>query len=401
MIEMIGLLTVPYCGYAALNQNGWISINLLFILAAITFAGLGYAVANFLPVQRREKLKGLATYELVEAFITIAIVFILIVLTSFSCTVGASLSSQYTDYSSLFKMVDGYVTNLLFVNGLSLLTQIYSTSIQFSVIANVVYLILNQFQQLLGLASFWLVKDIVAINFSSNIDVLFGEYAGLFTGIYGGFLGLSFAALFIIALSLPIIEAVSLTVLLPISIVFRALAFTGPQLRKVSNQMLAVAVGLYFVLPLTLAFNIYVANCLNIGQGIQAVPCAGYPFALSGYSVNSLSSSLFSSNCPPSVTTCSVQSSALPGFASSLLSTGIPWSFYSSAGVGGVGQFFTAMFDAPAVAANYAQSTAAYLFLSIVLIAIDMAITVGFMSGLANALDYVNSLFTSGGFWGD
>jgi len=398
-------LLLVACGFASVNHNGWIGINALVVLFSVTIAGLVYALSNLLPAERRERLKGVASYEVFEAIISLVIIAVLTAFAVAACQAGGQIFG-FSDYTGLFAAVENYLGNLLFVNGLSILTTLYTTSIQYTVVANLVYFLLNEGIQLLTgveqiskIVAPSILSGVVQLSFSTNIDVLFSEYAGVFTVVYGPLLAAAFGSLFILIILLPIIEGGALTVIAPIAIVFRSLSFMGPQLRRTSNVLLALAIGFYFVLPLTIALDSYISGCLGIGLGINAANAAScaYPFATSvtGYSVNAISPSLFGSSSSLPVNSLSVPNLAGLGGLS------LPTNFYFGSIGSNLDQFFTIFVDAPVVTAGYGKTVAAYFFVSILLIAIDMAITVGFITGLAKGLDAISNVFGSGGFWRD
>jgi len=395
VITVVPLPPVPVCGFATVNRGGWIGINVLVVLFTITIAALIHALSNLLPAGRREKLKGVVNYEILEAFLSLIIIIVLIGFATLTCNAGASLLG-YSGYADLFNALDAYLGNMLFVNGMNFLASLYTKSIQYTVIANIAYFTLNRgldFLQGLPIASSLnVIPNVLTISYSSSIDALFSAYSGIFTTTYGTLLSLSFGGLFILFLMLPIIRAGALTVVAPLSIIFRSIGFAGPQLRKTANTFLAISIGFYFVLPLMVAFDIYVASCLNIGLGIKPVACS-YPFSsfLGGYNVTTLDITMFTSQA-----TLPMGSQNAPSFASGI---NLPTSFYATSIGSNMGQFFQSFFDAPSVAAEYGQKIAAYVFMSIVLIALDLAITAGFIAGLAKGLDAMNGLFGTGGFW--
>jgi hypothetical protein len=399
---MISNLFVQACGFATVNNSDWIGINTLIVLFSVTIAGFVYALSNFFPAGRRERLKGVVSYEIFEAFISLIIIAVLTFFAAAACQAGGLLVG-YSSYTGLFNAADNYLGNLLFVNGLNLLTSLYNASIQYTVVANLAYFLLSEGLQLIqGISQVSkiiapsLLSGVVQVTFSTNIGTLFGEYAGVFTSVYGGLLAASFGSLFMLLILLPIIEAGAMTVMAPIALIFRSLSFVGPQIRKTANVILALAIGFYFILPLTIVLDSYIAGCIGIGLGVKT-SCTSYPFTTSvtAYSVNSISPSLFGSS-----SSLPLNSSNVPNLAG-LGGLNLPTSFYFGSIGNNLGQFIGIMLNAPGVTAGYGETVAAYFFVSILLIAVDMAITVGFIAGLAKGLDAIANVFGSGGFWRD
>lgn len=408
------LLFQVACGFAQLDTNGWIGINVLVVLFSVTFGALIYTVANFMPGQKGRKLKGIASYEIIEAIFSVILVFALFVIANFACQAGAVLYGSGNGYAGIFTAAEGYIGNLLFQNGVNLMTSMYTVSINYSMIAKIVYFLMEEGAQFLqGVVSALAGGDIfgLSIGFSTNIASLLGAYAGIYTNIYGTFLIASFAGLFIMFLVLPIIQAAALTIVAPLAIAFRALAFTGPGLRKTANLFLAMAVGFYFVLPLTIGFNSYVVSCLNIQNqlGIQNNACdvAGtttsqYPFFtryLANYVVVTPPSSIFENQAGVGIISSGANGAA-PSWVGSNPDLGtLDSSFYNS--VTNLNSDFALMFSASETAESYGRQVAAYLFVSTVLLAIDFGITLGFIAGLAKGLDAMAGLFGAGSFWSD
>jgi hypothetical protein len=384
------------CGFATIDRGGWISTNVLVVLLAVTIAALVYAIGNFFPVERREKLRGTVRYEIVEAFISLVIIITLILFAAFTCNAGGALVGQ-AGYSGVFNAADGYVGALLFTNGAGLMGNLYTASVQYEVVYNLLYA---------GSEFVWstlstFAKSSTAGIISFGIPIwgagFFREISMLFSTVYAGALDASFGGLFILFLLLKIIEACALTIVVPTAILMRTIPFAGPQLRRTSNLLLAMAVGFYFVFPTMVVLNNYVASCLSLKVGVAQAACANYPFLtyLKGYVMPMAPSSLFTSG-----TTYPVSSSVLPSFASGSIS--IPLSFFSAGLNGGFIQILSTAINGGAVALQYGTQVAAYVFLGIVLIALDLGVTAGFIIGISKGLDSISSgnAFGAGPFFG-
>ncbi len=398
---MIGFLlatssSASACGFTQLNISNWLGINSLVILAIITIAAFVYTLANLLPGERGQKLKGAANYEIIEAMLSIVLIIVLLLLVSAECSVGPALVGS-NGYTGVFGADDTYLGNLLFLNGLNIVSNFYTTSIQFVTVANIWYFGSTQVADLLGTKTFSPKGVQMKMSVSSSIDILFTEFSELFTAIYSGLLIVTFGGLFILFLTLPIVQAGAFNVVIPIAIVMRAIPFAGPQLRRTANTFIALAIGFFLVFPLTIAFDSYVASCLSMPFGGGAAQCnasVNYPFfsnALSGYdgavtAITSNSVSIFT------VGSSTAQSGQVP---SDLNGLSLPTTFFGTS-FANYGQFFTELYDAPLVAEQYGRAIADYVFLGVFLLAIDMAITMGFVISVAKGLNNINQVFGSG-----
>jgi len=384
------------CGFATIDRGDWISTNVLVILLAVTIAALVYMIGNFLPTERREKLKGTVRYEIIEAFISLMIIITLMLFAAFTCSAGGALVGQ-AGYSGVFNAADSYVGTLLFTNGASLMGNLYTASVQFEVVYNLLYSGAGWLAVQIGGALKLLTGGVVSLGIPIWGAAFFRELSMLFSTIYAGALDSSFGGLFILFLVLKITEACAMTIVVPTAILMRTLPFMGPQLRRTSNLLLAMAIGFYFVFPMMVVFNNYVASCLSLKVGVAQTACANYPFLtyLEGYAAPAAPSSLFTSG-----TTYPVSSGALPSFASGSLS--IPLTFFGAGLSGGFGQIITAAINGGAVALQYGTQVAAYVFLGIVLMALDLGVTAGFIIGISKGLDSIASgnAFGAGPFFG-
>ena len=383
------------CGFASLNTGDWIGINTLVVLLGITVAAFIYALANFLTVERREKLKGYVRYEILEAAFSAIILVSLILIASFACSAGGLLYGQ-SGYTGLFASSDTYVGNLLFVSGLSALGNIFTVGTQYTVISNIAQGIsAGYLESISENYSVPVLGGYASISPDTKITDLFTKFSALFFTLVDT-MAISFGGLFILFVMLPIISATALTVVAPTALLMRSLSFMGPQLRRTSNLFLAMAIGFYFVLPLMIGTNAYVASCLNI-YASPSQPSCNYPFfpGYTGpYTLFSVStSSLFGSGA-----TYPLSSSNLPSFANGI---SVPLSFFGSAflSTSGLGQLFTIIFNGPQLAAQYASATAAYVFMGIIMVALDLGVTVGFIMGIARGLDSLGR-FSGGSFFG-
>lgn len=409
------------CSIATLfnTSNGWISVCIIVVLFSLTLAGLIYAFSNILPTARGEQLKRITKYEIFEALLSLIIIFALFGMAVLSCNVGAQLTGQ-SSYTNLFTFADTYLGTLLFTNGVSIVSQLYSKSVEYVVASNMILILFNLGQTALQafMSSVSTLFSLVQITPGSGIGYVLYSYSGTLTLLYAALMVIAFAPLFILFLVLPLIQGGALTVVVPVALVLRSLSFVGPKVREASNLFLAIAIGFYFILPLTLVFNVYVADCLNIGlvSTLQVGSCAGYPLAqyATGYTLPTMTTSLFttvgeglvgissSSSCsaPSSSTTPTSTLCSFGGVSPESLFAayaGIPSLQY----IPGFAGIFADLVYAPAQAVSFGEEVSYYLFLGIVLLSLDLAITVGFINGLGKGLNSISSLFGVEPLFGD
>jgi len=385
-------------GYGGAYAKEWLSISALIVVATVMISSLIYALSNLLPVEKRERLKGIVRYELFEAFISIIIILIIIGISDFACNAGAAMFGTQS-YSGLFYSDEQYIGTLAFEKSTALVGSLYTSAIQFGIAEQIAqYLYSTGIAYLASVAPTppllsWLTSKIpasvsVTPDVSADLGELYGAYAGLFLGVFGTFALAIYSMLFILFISLPIIQAIALTVVLPVAILVRLFAFTGPKLREVSNTFLALAIGMFFVFPLTIAFDSYVANCMGL-LGTSSQSCNLVPASVLSYL---------------SATPITISQSALfnikPVSLSSQLTitSTVYQSVFTSGGAPGIG-LLTLLVTAPQLSFNFSNLIAEYVFVGIVLIGIDFLITVGFISGINKGLNAISNIVSMGPLW--
>ncbi len=375
-------------GYGGAFAKDWLQINALLVLFIVLISSVLYALSSLLPPSKRERLRSIIRYEFFEAFLSLVIIFIILALSSTMCTVSADLSNSPT-FPGTFYSDELYIGNLLFNKGAILVSQLYMTSIEYGIAEEVAEYVFPFVFNLLGMLP-------VMPALSPDYTGIYSAFADLFIGLYAGLVLAVFGVLFVLFLFLPVIQAISLTVILPVAIATRSLAFTGPKLREVSNTFIALAIGFFFVLPATLSFDQYIAGCLSM--------ISGKPSSCTWLTQQDLS---YLKITPMPVSTSSLFTSTSQSLTSApqLFIFGtypISASFFSSILSSGAAPGFsslTLIINAPSIALSYGDIIAQYIFLGIVLIAIDFGITMGFVAGLARGLNAVSGLMETGPLW--
>ncbi|MGC9037263.1 MAG: hypothetical protein ACP5IK_00920 [Candidatus Micrarchaeia archaeon] len=388
---MVSLLLASVCGvfangmsagYGGAWEKQWLAVSLFIVLAVLSISGLLYAISGVMPTKRREKLKGIIHYEMFEAFVSIILIFSVLLLSGLACYAGSVLF-QSSSYQGLFYNDEVYIGDLLFNRGTALVSQLYTSAIEYGIASQALsYVIGNALTYIHNAFVTAHPNFVIFTGPSIDISSILNTYASQFLGTYASIVLIVWGVLFIIFLSLPLIQASALTVVLPVAIITRLFAYSGPKLREVSNTFIAFAIGLFFVFPLTIALDSQITTCLitptasNCGwlysQYIQPVP-EQVPV-----------SSLFTSSTAP-----------ISGFQVSLN----VFSAIATSGAAPGLSMVTLLFNAPVVAWDYATKIADYVFMGIVLIGIDFLITIGFIAGFAKGLSSISGLFEGGEFW--
>lgn len=388
-----------YCSFAgqgigSLDANGWITITSLVLVLNFSVAAVLYAISGILPTTYREKLKGAVKYEAFQGIISAVILAILIASSASLCYVGQALVYQSTtaQYQNPIQYSELYTSNLMFNTGLSLFTSIYSESILLTLTGNIAEVLEEFLPQITILPT-------LSFTVGSGLIGIFYGFSGALTSTFLALIAVTFGILFVVYLILPFIQQLAFTVVLPIALILRSIPFAGPNLRQTSDTMLALAIGFYFIFPLTILMNNFImqwiyTSCVPGINGVVPSLCNPYSQYTGQYGlVNLPISSLF--NLPP-------QNLDSVGFLGGIA---LPDTFYSSSynGFGGLGSGITLilenLYNTPNLILTYAQKTAQYLFQGIFLIGLDLAITVGFAMGLSKGLNSIGTMIGVGPFW--
>lgn len=380
-------------GAGSLNTGSWIQINLLVVILSFSVSALVYTFSNFFPTSMRTKMQGAAKYEAFQGIVSIAIIIVLIAFSSITCQAGEALTASsapviHTTYQNPMQFAEAYIGNLMFTRGLSLFSQIYSESVLLAVNANIASTIEEALEE-------FTVNQYLSISFSPGlVGTLFG-FSGALGATFEPMIVVCFGVLFMIYLLLPMIEALALTVIVPIALIMRSIPFAGPKLRESSDTFLALAIGFYFILPLALLMNSYIISWIYAPCTASSTLCNPYnqytaPYQLAQVSTNQLF------NTPPQTLTSG--SSPLSGIK-------IPASFFSTSvanegGIlGGLKAVLEITFNLPSIMVEYSLKTAEYVFEGVVLIGLDLAITLAFAQGLTKGLNSVGKMVGVGPFW--
>ena len=402
MIDLLLACTLLHPLYE-LDKGNWIGINSIIVMMSIVLASLVLALSKFLSTQYVEKVRMIVKYEITEGFVSLMIIFALLTLTSASYTAVCSLTTSAAGpgFNDPFQFATSYLSNLLFIKGIGMANKMYYASTVLAVDGKVLDYTMSTLASF-ATASAFKTKFVgplgslsVGIVFPSDqVEYLYYDYVSVLGGFLSSTIILTFGMLFIMFLILPAIQYLSLTVVVPVAIALRSLAFTGPNLRVASNTIIALSIALYFIFPLTLAMDSYVTNwvwCINM----NAASCNPYVAYLTPYALNNNPmQGLLSSNTAP---TSYDNGAGVP--------ISMPIDIYSQliAGNGGLVStletLLKGLVNTPGIIGDYTMQTSQYLFQGIVLMALDIAITVGFAQGFAKGLNSVSQLVGTGQFW--
>ncbi len=403
-----------------LNHNNWIGITLLVVLTFMMVGAAAYGLSGILPVNMREKIRGSVKYEYVQGVFSIVLVAAIFAISLTACSVEGAITSSATklggpplgvtpacgtSYTDPFQFSNCYVGNLLFSKGTALVSGMISEGFFLFAEGNLLYFVVNSAAQKLPKAAGagtlfgainWGFDISPSISNSEGPAEIFYDYSFILVLVFETIIVATFGLLFLLFLSLGFIELLSLTLVLPVAIAMRCISFAGPKLKEASNAFIAIAIAFYFVFPVTIAMNYYIVNWTYCSNGGACNPYA--ESYLSTYTLNTLPLINLFSN-PENVVLGS-------GTGAGGLNLNLPLNFYgavmqSNGGfINMVANIFVAAVALPNVMNNYTTQTAQFVFEGIFLIALDLAITVGFSVGFFKGLETVGQILAVGPVWG-
>ncbi len=382
---------IPLVGYQSCNlygatsyTNSFLPVNFLVILASFSIVTMVYVISRVLPPRTGGRITAVTRAEMVELVISVAILLLVLAFSVTACSISSSISGSITKGSSQSPITTSelYIGDLTFDTGLTLLTNIYSYSISFS-ITSVFYNDLPNvaIEEYLPTPNINLGFLQVEFPFGFDLGKMYGIISTLLLGFFAPLLITALAMLFVQWLALPVIQATAFVVVLPVALAMRSFAYAaaGPGLRSAANTVLAIAIAAYIIYPLAVSFDPCIMSwlyghqsCLSMGGSSPGSnPLSQY---LAPYTVSSLPPGLFSSTQSSSYQT-SLGPLPVPAIGT-LISTAVSLGFPGLDPIIVLDDMQTLVND-----------TAQFIFVGVVLFAIDVGITVAFAMGLTRALN--------------
>jgi hypothetical protein len=368
------------------SATSWVGINVLVIVVALLIVAAVFAMSSIMSDSLRSRLRAAARDELTQAFISAVIIVVLIIFANAVCGVSQTISMQLTGKSQApFAYAETYIQGLSLNTGLTLLSNLYTQATLYviegqvfesagNLLNGIATTVIKAFTK--SFAS--TIKNLVVFGIggaSSSMADLLNNIAAFYMGVLAPFVVISIGLLFVQFLALPLFQSLAFTVILPAAIALRTLTFMGTPLKNASNSVLAIAIALYMVYPLMIAFNSYMI------AWVFSTHNPSYAYVLTTVSGTNIPISTLLSNPPSGFTSGGIFASTftslynggvLKTFLGNTYNAGLisltPWSIASDT------QF-------------YIFQVAKFLFTSVILILLDVAVTFAFATGLAKALN--------------
>jgi len=360
---------------------GWLPINYIIILFGFLVVAFIFMISRFMPTSLRVRLTQITRVEITQLVISIVILLVLLSLTTSACNLSASLGSKVLSAAGVtgvtgltpFEYADYYIGTLALNRGINLIGYVYQTSIRYAIVGRI-FTVLSQDLSISptigGVFS-------VTISYAHDFGTLYGSLSDVYFDALSPILIITIGMLFLQYLALPIFEYTAFTVLLPVALVLRFIPYGGTGLRTISNAVLAIAIAIYIIYPLMIAFDSYIiywiytpslnplygcTNCLSTAYVLPALPSSS--FLESNTLITSSKNSLFSI------------------FGSGLgVSTPVTNNLLSSS------LYATLRVPIVSVASYIIQNMSEFIFLAVFLFGLNLAVAIGFAMGLARSLD--------------
>ncbi len=357
--------------------NSWLGPSIIVILTAFLIIAIIYMLSGIFQSSLRSKMRVMVKSEVVQLVISAVIIAILIGSAATACNISASISQSLVKSSlNPIQYSEYYIGNLSMNTGLKLLSYLYTTSIVYGIDARILHIIGNSF-------NFFQTRAVLGIelDFGVNLSIPYGFLAALYTGILSPFLIIVIGMLLLQYILLPLIQYTAFTVVLPVTLIVRSIAYIGTSrgLRSAANALLAIAIAFYLIYPLTIGLDSLIVHWIYS----SANPTFTY-----------LQSTLQFNQIPS--TFLSTTASTLTGPTGFGFSTQSISSLLNSASTLGIAKFLNPI-NVPQEANFIITTMAQFIFVGIFLFALNMGITVAFALSLSKALDA--GIDGAGSFW--
>ncbi|MGC8651649.1 MAG: hypothetical protein ACP5UH_00125 [Candidatus Micrarchaeia archaeon] len=371
--------------------NSWLSINLLVILVSLLIGAFILAISRILPSRFSGKVTSAVRTELTQALLSAVIIMVLLGMASAACSISTSMSSTVTGSAlSPFQFADYYIGNLTMNSGLSLLSKVYFTSVEYSIESTIFEVsygsILNGYNPLAFAAKF----NGLSVSFATrmNLGKVFKILSDVYMSVFAMVLITTIGALYLQWVMLPLLEYTAFIVVLPVALVMRSLSFVGGNLRNTANAFLAIAIAAYLVYPLMVGFDGYAVSWIFSANN------PSYKYLSYAYTFTPYSPSAFFAELPSSSLVAGNPSTA-PSYLQS---------FVSSAGISlnplaELGSLASSVLTAPYVTNTIIEEISKFMFVGIFMFAINIGVTAGLAMGVAKALN--SGVEGASTFWGN
>lgn len=415
------------CSYG----TSWLGINSLVILMSLSVVIVVYMLSRFLPANTRAKLTGITKIELTQILISVFILTILVSITSALClttvSIGEAASSPNSIVSSYtsavpfpaletpnvvvaaqtgdpFTYAESYTGNYAFNIGPNLAIQIYSYSYSFAIVSLIWYQVGDVLSDILPALN-PVNTGPVSISLPLGIDlgIPYGTLSDVFIDILAPLTVLGIGIMLAQYILLVLSESIAFLVILPVALVLRSVAFSGGALRSAANSILAIAIAIYIIYPVMVVFDSYIVHWMFTEcNGVATVSCNPSAVYLQATYSHEILCSLTSYGT--AYQNCVIPEQSYP--TSLTLQSGATFNFnmfaYAIDSITSIGNFFSGLFgyngETTVLAVQYViLELSEFLFIVIVLFAINLTVTVGFSIGLTKALN--NGIEGAASFW--
>ncbi len=392
-------MTVSYTGSCALYGAGstytgsWLYINVLVVLLGLAAVAMIYILSRLFPSRLQGRIAGITRVEFTQLISSIAIIGVLLAFSVSACNLTQSMTSQYLTSAGVSTQLSGmdpfayseyYISNLSLNTGIKLLTFLYTESMAYTMDAQVLSKLSADLPRLKG--SYPIGSKLLggsgfslSLEFATELGIPYSTLSAFYIGIFSSIVGAAIGMLFLQWLALPVIEAVAFTVLLPITLILRSIAYSAERadLRRAANAFLAIAIAAYIIYPLTIALDSYIVHWIYTPCGASATNCnPNFQYLDTAFTIDKISSTAFSS-----------ASSAVTDVFNGYIFSAAPSALSLIGSAAPLALRALVPTNVPAQAQYIVNTSAQFLFVSIVLFAFNLAITLVFAQSLTIALD--------------
>jgi hypothetical protein len=390
--------------------NSWLGINFIVILISLMIVAVAWSLSSFFPAETRSRIRSVSRFEMIQAVISVAILAILLGFSLATCTISSTISTTLAHTSMNPFQYANYYIGATLNSGVTLLSNIYASSVSYAVTAslwqngaafiyssiklrNIPIRNLLTTPSLTSATQFGKLSNFLDITFGiQNVDMsqAFYSLSVIYIQIFSPIIIIALGLLFIQFFLLPLMQSIAFTIILPVAIAMRSLAFTSSNIGSAANSLIAIAIALYLIYPMTVAFDSYAV------AWVFSASNPGSQYMNTAFTLNSIKPASYFTTSPSSSTLLGVNTSG------TLLGMEVNAGTFifkacSSAGGNPGCLAITPLFTAPLQLERYVNQMSQLVFVSILLFVLNISITIGLAMSIHKALN--SGLGESARFW--
>ena len=392
-VTSVAQTTSNSCTLGGAYTSNWVGINIDVLLLWSAVIGAVFAVSQLFPGKARAAASGIVRAETVQLFISLFIIIALLTVSSAACGISSGISSKLLNTPNLnpFQYAEYYTENLSMNTGMGFLSYLYTTGMSYAIYSGVLSELSKDMLSGKLFPNFNVFSSVkVSSSFGYSLGKMLSSFSTAYMDFFSEILLIMISMLMLQWLSLPFIQSLAFTLVLPLALILRSVPFgafgsdskSGRGLRDIGNTLLALAIAFYIIYPMMIVFNSYAVSYIFSpnNQLYSCTNCLGAKVTPLNIPESYFSSSL----------SYSLKANEFGGFVSPSILGFITGPIFNNIGL----ILPNGIFDqVEAISFGLAK----FIFYGLFMFGIDLTVTIGFASSLKKALN--SGVSGTGSFW--